>query len=110
MEPHSADLARASSLQIFSVSVSILMQNALAAAACFFGRQTREPRPVSVPFHQLYEPIELAVFGDCPMKCLCMVFFEKLCAAEGNWSIWTQRFSENPDDPYARAYRRALAK
>jgi len=46
---------------------------------------------------------------DWPMEGFCMVFSEELCAAQGkDWSVWTERFTGDPEDPYARAYRRAL--
>jgi hypothetical protein len=48
---------------------------------------------------------------DWDMEGFCMVFSEKLCVAEGkDWSVWTRRFSEDSQDPYARAYRSALSK
>ncbi len=48
---------------------------------------------------------------DWAMEGFCMVFSEELCAREGkDWSVWTRRFAEDPSDPYARAYQRALLK
>ena len=43
------------------------------------------------------------------MEGFCMVFSEELCAHLGvDWSHWKERFTRESDDPYARAYWRAI--
>jgi len=61
--------------------------------------------------HEIGHLRQPSLKDDWPMEGFCMVFSEKLCAAQGkDWSIWTKRFADDPQDPYARAYRRALAE
>ena len=47
---------------------------------------------------------------DWEMEGFCMLFSEQLCEALGyDWHIWRKRFTEDSDDPYARAYHQAKA-
>lgn len=60
--------------------------------------------------HEIGHLKQPSLKDDWPMEGFCMVFSEQLCAAQGkDWSVWTKRFAEDPKDPYARAYQRALA-
>lgn len=45
---------------------------------------------------------------DWEMEGWCTVFSEKLCAEMGkDWSVWTQRFENHPNEKYARSYFKA---
>jgi len=48
---------------------------------------------------------------DWEMEGFCMVFSEKLCQHLGyDWSVWQERFYDDPKGPYARAYLQAKSK
>ena len=58
--------------------------------------------------HEIGHLKQPSLQDDWEMEGFCMVFSEKLCAAQDkDWSVWTRRFAEDPKDPYARAYQRA---
>lgn len=60
--------------------------------------------------HEIGHLRQPSLVDDWEMEGFCMVFSEKLCQELGrDWKIWRRRFTEDPEDPYARAYRKRLA-
>ena len=59
--------------------------------------------------HEIGHLKQPSLVDDWAMEGFCMLFSKYLCGQLGHdWSIWERRLHADSDDPYARAYRRAL--
>ncbi|MBT4758420.1 MAG: hypothetical protein HOO08_08540 [Opitutae bacterium] len=59
--------------------------------------------------HEIGHLKQPSLIDDWAMEGFCMLFSEDLCDQQGqDWSIWKRRLHADSDDPYARAYHRAL--
>lgn len=59
--------------------------------------------------HEIGHLKKPSLVDDWAMEGFCMLFSKYLCGQLGHdWSIWERRLHAESDDPYARAYHRAL--
>ena len=61
--------------------------------------------------HEIGHLKQPSLVDDWDMEGFCMVFSEELCHQESkDWSAWKRHFRKHSNNPYARAYRAALAR
>jgi hypothetical protein len=90
----------------FSLTEIVDAQAGIFAIYISVTPQAREFYPLLA--HEIGHLKQPSLVDDWPMEGFCTVFSEVLCGRLGkDWSVWTERFSENPDEAYARAYRAA---